>query len=63
MGEQIRNEFSTASWEPLVLDVSDDYARSLAAYTVADVLLVNPIRDGMNLVAKEGPILSGTAWP
>ena len=59
MGEQIRNEFSTASWEPLVLDVSDDYARSLAAYTVADVLLVNPIRDGMNLVAKEGPILSG----
>jgi trehalose 6-phosphate synthase len=25
---------------------------------MADVLLVNPIRDGMNLVAKEGPILS-----
>jgi trehalose 6-phosphate synthase len=31
---------------------------SLAAYRLADVLLVNPIRDGMNLVAKEGPILS-----
>jgi trehalose 6-phosphate synthase len=25
---------------------------------MADVLLVNPIRDGMNLVAKEGPTLS-----
>jgi len=34
------------------------YPRSLAAYQLADVLLVNPIRDGMNLVAKEGPLLS-----
>jgi trehalose 6-phosphate synthase len=59
IGEEIRNEFSTASWDPLVLDVGDDYARSLAAYTLADVLLVNPIRDGMNLVAKEAPVLSG----
>ena len=59
IGEEIRNEFSTSSWEPLVLDVRDDYARSLAAYSIADVLLVNPVRDGMNLVAKEGPILSG----
>jgi trehalose 6-phosphate synthase len=41
-----------------MLAVDDDYARSLAAYRLADVLLVNPIRDGMNLVAKEGPILS-----
>ena len=42
-----------------MLEVFDDYARSLAAYLLADVLLVNPIRDGMNLVAKEGPILAG----
>jgi hypothetical protein len=41
-----------------VLDVTDDYARSLALYRVGDVLLVNPVRDGMNLVAKEVPILS-----
>ncbi|MGZ4617319.1 MAG: alpha,alpha-trehalose-phosphate synthase (UDP-forming) [Frankiaceae bacterium] len=58
IGEEIRNEFGTADWEPLVLNVGDDYARSLAAYGLADVLLVNPVRDGMNLVAKEGPILS-----
>jgi trehalose 6-phosphate synthase len=25
---------------------------------LADVLVVNPLRDGMNLVAKEGPVLS-----
>ena len=55
---EINSEFGTADWEPLVLDVKDDYPRSLAACRVADVLLVNPIRDGMNLVAEEGPILS-----
>ena len=40
---------------------SDDFPRSLAAYRLADVLLVNPIRDGMNLVAKEGPVVSDSA--
>ena len=55
---QISEEFGTADWNPLVLEVKDDYPRSLAACTVADVLLVNPVRDGMNLVAQEGPVLS-----
>ena len=55
---EINAEFGSAGWQPLMLEVLDDYARSLAAYRLADVLLVNPIRDGMNLVAKEGPILS-----
>ena len=55
---QINEEFGTADWDPLVLEVKDDYPRSLAACALADVLLVNPIRDGMNLVAQEGPVLS-----
>ncbi|MFC6086867.1 alpha,alpha-trehalose-phosphate synthase (UDP-forming) [Sphaerisporangium aureirubrum] len=55
---EIEDEFGSEDWDPLILNVDDDYARSLAAYRMADVLLVNPIRDGMNLVAKEGPILS-----
>jgi trehalose 6-phosphate synthase len=55
---EISEEFATEDWNPLILQVDDDYPRSLAAYRLADVLLVNPIRDGMNLVAKEGPILS-----
>jgi len=58
IGHQINEEFGTADWEPLVLEVKDDYPRSLAACALADVLLVNPIRDGMNLVAQEGPVLS-----
>jgi len=58
---QITEEFGTPSWEPLILEVNDDYARSLAAYRLADVIVVNPIRDGMNLVAKECPIVSERA--
>ena len=55
---EINEEFATSSWTPLILEVSDDYPRSLAAYRLADVLVVNPLRDGMNLVAKEVPVLS-----
>jgi trehalose 6-phosphate synthase len=58
MAEEIEDEFATPYWAPLVLEVNDDYARSLAAYCLADALVVNPIRDGMNLVAKEGVVLS-----
>jgi len=58
MAASITEEFATPDWEPLILEVKDDYARSLAAGRVADVLVVNPIRDGMNLVAEEGPVLS-----
>ncbi len=58
LAQQIEDEFAEPGWDPLVLEVNDDYPRSLAACRLADVLLVNPIRDGMNLVAKEGPILS-----
>jgi trehalose 6-phosphate synthase len=55
---EVNEEFGTPEWQPVMLEVKDDYPRSLAACGIADVLLINPIRDGMNLVAEEGPILS-----
>ena len=55
---EINDEFGTPTWVPVHLEVNDDYARSLAAYRLADVLVVNPMRDGMNLVAKEGAVVS-----
>lgn len=58
ISQEITEEFATDSWQPLILQVEDDFARSLAAYRLADVALVNPIRDGMNLVAKEVPVVS-----
>ncbi|MFC9911592.1 trehalose-6-phosphate synthase [Streptomyces sp. NPDC127197] len=56
--EEINGRYGTPGWTPVVLHVKDDFARSLAAYRLADVALVNPIRDGMNLVAKEVPVVS-----
>ena len=38
--------------------MADDPDRSFAALTRYDVLLVNPVRDGLNLVAKEGPLVN-----
>lgn len=58
LAEEINERYGTPGWTPVVLHVKDDFARSLAAYRLADVALVNPIRDGMNLVAKEVPIVS-----
>ncbi|WP_367125061.1 trehalose-6-phosphate synthase [Streptomyces phytohabitans] len=58
VAEKINADFGTPGWTPVVLHVRDDFARSLAAYRLADVALVNPIRDGMNLVAKEVPVVS-----
>jgi trehalose 6-phosphate synthase len=40
------------------LFMEDDFDRTLGALTVYDVLLVNPLMDGMNLVSKEGPVLN-----
>ncbi|MFI9721359.1 trehalose-6-phosphate synthase [Streptomyces sp. NPDC052396] len=58
VAREINAEFGGAGWQPVDLHVKDDFARSLAAYRMADVALVNPIRDGMNLVAKEVPVVS-----
>jgi trehalose 6-phosphate synthase len=58
VGREIEQEFGTDDWDPLLLEVANDYPSSLAALRMADVLLVNPVRDGMNLVAKEGVVLT-----
>ncbi|MFJ6217027.1 trehalose-6-phosphate synthase [Streptomyces sp. NPDC092296] len=58
VAQEVNLEFGTERWQPLILHVQDDFPRSLAAYRLADVALVNPIRDGMNLVAKEIPVVS-----
>ncbi|UNO40441.1 trehalose-6-phosphate synthase [Streptomyces sp. MST-110588] len=58
LADAINSEYGTPDWQPVVLHVKDDFARSLAAYRLADVALVNPVRDGMNLVAKEVPVVS-----
>lgn len=54
----INAEFSDQYWEPVRILVGESYPRALAAMQLYDVLLVNPIADGMNLVAKEGALVN-----
>ena len=56
--DEVNERFGTASWTPILLDVEDDHPASVALLRRADVLLVNPIRDGLNLVASEGALVS-----
>ena len=56
--ERINAEWSTPTWTPILYDPKDDFPRSVAALRRFDVLLVNPVRDGLNLVAKEGMIVN-----
>jgi trehalose 6-phosphate synthase len=55
---RINERWGTRDWTPIVLDERDDFPRSVAAMQRYDVLLVNPIKDGLNLVAKEGPTVN-----
>jgi trehalose 6-phosphate synthase len=54
----VNDRFQRDGWQPLDLRVEDDFAGSVAAYKQYDVLLVNAIFDGMNLVAKEAPLVN-----
>ena len=56
--DRINERFSSPDWQPLIVDESDDFPATLAAYKRYDVLIVNPVFDGMNLVAREGPTLN-----
>jgi trehalose 6-phosphate synthase len=59
--DRVNARFGTDAWQPTRLDLGEDIHRAIAAYRSYDVLLVNPILDGMNLVAKEGPVVNRRA--
>jgi trehalose 6-phosphate synthase len=50
--------FTREGWIPLELRIEDDFPGAVAAYKQFDVLLVNAIVDGLNLVAKEAPLVN-----
>jgi trehalose 6-phosphate synthase len=55
---RVNDRFQQSGWKPIDLQVADDFPRSVAAYKQFDVLLVNAIFDGMNLIAKEAPLVN-----
>ena len=58
--DRINRELGRDGWQPIRTVAEDNFPLTLAGYRRYDVLLVNPVFDGMNLVAKEGPVLNRT---
>ena len=57
----VNHRHGTPDWMPIQLKLRDDVDEAFASYKQYDVLLVNAMFDGMNLVAKEGPLLNQNA--
>ena len=56
--DELNAHFGREGWEPVRVEIRDDFSRSVAAYKLYDVLLVNSVFDGLNLVAKEAPLVN-----
>ncbi len=56
--EELNAHHGGADWTPLEIRTEEDYPAAVAAYGLYDALVVNPIFDGMNLVAMEGPLVN-----
>jgi trehalose 6-phosphate synthase len=56
--ESINSKYGSDDWQPIKVFYENNYVQALAALRLYDVLLVNPVIDGMNLVAKEGPTVN-----
>jgi trehalose 6-phosphate synthase len=54
----VNERFGDGAWLPVDLRVRDDFKQTVAAYRQYDVLFVNAVYDGLNLVAKEGPLVN-----
>ena len=56
--ERVNDRWAVRDWQPVIVDTRDDYEQTIAGFTRYDALLVNPLKDGLNLVAKEGPLVN-----
>ena len=55
---RINSDLGTAEWQPIRLEIAESERKAVAALKNFDVLLVNPVYDGLNLVAKEGALVN-----
>jgi trehalose 6-phosphate synthase len=55
---RVNDRFQREGWTPIDLRIEDNFLETVAAYKQFDVLLVNAIFDGLNLVAKEAPLVN-----
>jgi trehalose 6-phosphate synthase len=55
---QINSTYGTEQWQPILTFIENNYTQAIAGMKLYDTLLVNTIIEGMNLVAKEGPVVN-----
>src|SRR3970282_1814951 len=56
--DSINDEYGDGDWQPVHVFYENNYAQAIAGMSLYDVLFVNPVIDGMNLVSKEGPLIN-----
>jgi trehalose 6-phosphate synthase len=54
----VNDRFGNERWQPVEVQTGDNFPQAVAAYKQFDVILVNSVFDGMNLVAKEAPLVN-----
>src|SRR5207302_719150 len=57
---RINHDHGTETWQPIRLEIAESERKAMAALKNFDVLLVNPVYDGLNLAVKEGPLVNQT---
>ena len=56
--EDINIKYGVEGWHPIEVFYENNYLQAIAGMRLYDVLFINAVIDGMNLVAKEGPIVN-----
>ena len=54
----INSKFGVEEWQPVTTFIENNYTQAIAGMKLYDVMMVNSVIDGMNLVAKEGPVVN-----
>jgi trehalose 6-phosphate synthase len=54
----VNHRHGTPDWMPIQLKLRNDLDEAVASYKHYDVIMVNAMFDGMNLVAKEAPLVN-----
>jgi trehalose 6-phosphate synthase len=56
--DQVNRTFGNEQWQPIHAFMENNYSQGVAGMKLYDVLLVNTLFEGTNLVAKEGPVVN-----
>ena len=54
----VNQSLGNSDWQPIQVFHENNYTQAIAGMRLYDTLLVNPVADGMSLIAKEGPVIN-----